>query len=145
MNTLEKIKKSWWVILSFIMMLNGFGFIYIGSKHNNKNWIIEGVIYELPWFLYFVMFGIYGRPLGLNVPGMFLFLGVLLLFVSIIRSVWVAVKLADVYDNEEKYTIQSTVLTKPSQNKGKDSFSKLGCCLCILIIFLVFMGIIVIL
>ena len=145
MNTLEKIKRSWWVILSFIIMINGFGFIYIGTKHNNKNWIIEGAIYELPWFLYFVMVARYGPPLGLNIPGMFLFLSMLLLFIGIIRSVWVAVKLADVYDNEEKYTIQSTVLTKESQKKGKDSISKLGCCLCMFVIFIVFMAIIIIL
>ena len=139
MNTLEKIRKSWWVILSFIFFLNGFGFIYIGSKHSNRNWIIEGVLYEIPWFLYFVIYPIYGTPIGLNVTGTFIFIAVVLQFISIIRSVWVAVKLADVYDNEEKYTIQSTVLTKPNEKKEDDSKSKIGCCFCILVIFIIFM------
>ena len=139
MNTLEKIKRSWWVILSFIMFLNGFGFIYIGSKHNNRNWILEGIIYELPWFIYFIMYGLYGTPMGFNVTGTFVFISVMMLLVSIIRSVWVAVKLADVYDNEEKYTIQSTVLTKQSQKKNDNSKTNIGCCLCILVIFFIFM------
>lgn len=139
MNTLEKIKRSWWVILSFIMFLNGFGFIYIGSKHNNKNWILEGIMYELPWFLYFVVYGIYGVPNGFNVTATFIALSVILMFISIIRSVWVAVKLADVYENEEKYTIQTTVLTKQTQKKEDDSKSTMGCCLCIIIIFIIFM------
>lgn len=139
MNTLEKIKRSWWVLLSFIFFLNGFGFIYIGSKHSNRNWILEGIIYELPWFLYFIIYRIYGAPVGMNTTGTFIFLAVVLMFVSIIRSVWVAVKLGDVYDNEEKYTIQSTVLTKQNVKKTNDSNSSIGCCLCIIVIFIVFM------
>ncbi len=139
MNTIEKIKRSWWVILSFIMFLNGFGFIYIGTKHNNKNWILEGVMYELPWFLYFVIYGMYGTPKGLNVTATFILIAVVLLFISIIRSVWVAVKLADVYDNEEKYTIQSTVLTKQTHKKNDDSKSTAGCCLCLIVIFILFL------
>jgi hypothetical protein len=139
MNTIEKVKRSWWVIISFIMFLNGFGFIYIGSKHNNRNWILEGIIYELPWFFYFVVYAIYGDPIGFNVTGTFVAIAMMLLFISIIRSVWVAVKLADVYDNEEKYTIQSTVLTKQTQNQDDDSKSTMGCCLCIILIFIIFM------
>ena len=52
MNLTEKIKNSWWVILSFIIFLNGLGFMYIGFKHNNRNWILEGITYEFPWFFY---------------------------------------------------------------------------------------------
>lgn len=142
MNTLEKIKRSWWVLISFIFFLNGFGFIYIGAKHNNRNWILEGIIYELPWLLYFIMFGLYGTPIGFNVPGTFVFLSVVMMLVSIIRSIWVAVKLADVYDNEEKYTIQSTVLTKQTHRTDDNTNSTWGCCLCILVIFIIFMIII---
>lgn len=140
MSPLEKIKRSWWVILSLIMFLNGFGFIYIGTKHNNKNWILEGIIYELPWFLYFIVYAIYGLPLEFNITATFVLLALVMLFISIIRSIWVAVKLADVYDNEEKYTIQSTVLTNESKpNKKDESKNNLGCCLCIIVIFILFM------
>ena len=139
MNTIEKIKRSWWVIISFIFFLNGFGFIYIGSKHNNRNWILEGVIYELPWFLYMVVFGMYGDPVGMNVTATFIVLALMLQFVSIIRSVWVAVKLADVYENEEKYTIQPTALAKQTRKQDNDSSTTAGCCLCLVVLFILFM------
>jgi len=141
MNTIEKIKRSWWVILSFILFINGVGFLYIGSKHNNRNWIIEGIAYEIPWFLYFVYFAMFGTPkLNFLIPSsLILVLAVILMFVSIVRSVWVAVKLADVYDNMEKYAIQSTVLDISQKSKENNSFANFGCCLCIFVIFIVFL------
>lgn len=139
MNTIDKIIRSWWVIISLIFFLNGFGFIYIGSKHNNRNWILEGIIYEIPWFLYFIIFGIYGTPAGFNVTATFIVLALILQFISIIRSIWVAVKLADVYDNEEKYTIQPTLITKQTNKKNDDSNTTAGCCLCLAIIFIIFL------
>ena len=142
MNIFDKIKKSWWVLLSLIIFLNGFGFIYIGVKYNNRNWLLEGVMYELPWFLYFVIFAIFGGPkVGfLNPSYLIIVFALILLFVSIIRSVWVAVKLSDVYENEEKYTIQSTSLNGTKELKNtNDTHSGIGCCLCVLIIFIIFM------
>ena len=139
MNVLGKIKRSWWVLLSFIMFINGFGFIYIAIKYNNKNWLLEGIIYEVPWFLYLLYVAIFGVPLlKINPASGMAVIAILLLFVSIIRSVWVAVKLADVYDNEEKYTIQTTQLTKKT-NKATDSKkSTIGCCVCIIVLFIIF-------
>lgn len=136
MNILEKIKNSWWVILSIIIFLNGFGFIYIGFKHNNKNWILEGITYEFPWFFYFIIFAIYGISI---LSTLIIGFAVILLLVSLIRSVWVAIKLADVYDNNEKYTIKQTNLNNShnTQNKGNGSFN-LGCCFCLICIFIVF-------
>lgn len=145
MNIFEKIKKSWWVILSFIMFLNGFGFIYIAVKYNNKNWLLEGVMYELPWFLYFVFYALFGAPsvMPINQSMLILLLAVLLLFVGIIRSVWVAIKLADVYENEEKYTISSTSLNNSGKSpKPDDSKGNLACCACIVLIFLIFVVVI---
>lgn len=95
MNIFEKFLKSWWVILSFIMFINGFGFIYIGSKHNNRNWIIEGIIYEMPWFFYVIYLVIYELPPYFTanpIYVVFLF-AFLIMFVGIIRSFWVAIKL----------------------------------------------------
>ncbi len=140
MNVIEKIKKSWWVILSFIIFFNGFGFIYIALRENNKNWLVEGIIYELPWFIYLLFYGIYGIPLHYLTPSHFiLLLAILLMFVGIIRSIWVAVKLADVYDNEEKYAIQVTELKRPdSDDKNENTLASLGCCLCMIVIFIVF-------
>ena len=142
MNIFEKIKRSWWVILSFVAFLNGTGFIYIGTKHNNKNWILEGIAYEIPWFLYFVYFAIFGNPnLDFLIPSsLILLLALIAMFVSIVRSVWVAVKLIDVYDNVEKYTIQSTVLdNKGNAKENKNLPADIGCCLCIIAIFFIFL------
>lgn len=141
MNIIEKITRSWWVILSFIPLFNGFGFLYIALKHNNRNWIIEFATYELPWFLYFVYFGMFGDPnLNFLIPSsLILFFAILLWVVSIIRAFWIAVKLADVYDNEEKYIIQTTQLTKPANHEEEDNLkSNLGCCLCIIAVFILF-------
>lgn len=140
MNLAEKIKNSWWVILSFIIFLNGLGFMYIGFKHNNRNWIIEGITYEFPWFFYFIIFAIY----GISVPStLIITFSVILMLISVIRSVWVAVKLADVYDNNEKYTIKQTNLnhSSNSQNKGGNSHN-FACCLCMICIFIIFLVII---
>ena len=132
MNVFDKIKKSWWVILSIIMFLNGFGFIYIGVKYNNRNWILEGIMYELPWFLYFLFFSIFGNPMDtpLNPSYLIVAFAFIMLFVSVIRSIWVAVKLSDVYENEEKYTISSTSLNSSKDLKNtKDTNSGIACCL----------------
>ena len=140
MNTIEKIKKSWWVILSFIMGINGIGFIYIGLKHSNKNWLLEGVMYEVPWFFYFILYAIYGIPnSSINPAGVIAIFALILLFVSIIRSIWVAIKLADVYDNYEKYAMNPVELNnhKVKPDKGKRSDVP-ACCLCLALIFVIF-------
>lgn len=134
MNLVDKIKNSWWVILSLIIMLNGVGFIYIGFKHNNKNWVIEGITYEFPWFFYFIIFAIYGVSLPATLIITF---AIILMLISLIRSVWVAVKLADVYDNNDKYTIKQTNLTHQAVHQDKKNRSSFGCCLCILCIFII--------
>lgn len=61
-------------------------------------------MYEIPWFFYFVFLATYGAPEGLtsNPTGLIILFAILLMLVSIVRSIWVAVKLLDVYDLEEK-------------------------------------------
>ena len=132
MSIFDKIVRSWWVILSCIFMANGFGFLYIGYKHNNKNWMIEGLMYEIPWI--FSMIYVDYAPLF----NPFITLSVILMLISIVRSIWVAVKLADVYDNEEKYAVRPTVIKNhDAPQEGNNSYA-LGCCLCIIVIFVLF-------
>lgn len=140
MNVIEKVKRSWWVVLSFIMFLNGFGFVYIGLKHNNRNWVIEGIAYEFPWFFYFIVFAMFHvSKVDINNPtGVILPFAILLMLVSVVRSIWVAIKLADVYDNEEKYQVRPTAVKQEGVQENKDSFAKFGCCLCLVAIFIVF-------
>lgn len=139
MNTVDKIKKSWWVLLSFIFFLNGFGFIYIALRHNNKNWLFEGVMYELPWFFYIVFYPSLGDPIGLNPSGKILALAMLLMLVGIIRSIWVAVKLSEIYVDEEKPRVQQVYHNPQSEPQNKGKLSELGgCCLCVFFIFFIF-------
>lgn len=134
MNLAEKIRNSWWVILSFVMFLNGVGFLYIGFKHNNRNWVLEGITYEFPWFFYFIVYAIYGVSTPSTVIVSF---ALMLMLVSIIRSIWVAVKLVDVYDNNEKYTIKQTNLNNSVKTQNKSNDSHMGCCFCLACIFII--------
>ena len=133
MNIVEKIKKSWWVIISIIPFLNGFGFVYIGLKNNNRYWVLEGVMYEVPW-LFSIILADNGTILDVMTG-----IASIVMLVSIIRSIWLAIKLADVYDNEDKYTVRPTVMNNHNnpQQKGNSS-SGLICCLCIIVIFVAF-------
>lgn len=131
MNAFEKIKRSWWVIFSVLIVLNGLGFIYIGFLHKNKNWVIEGIIYEIPW-----LFGIILSDFD-PILDVYVAISMVLLLVSIVRSVWVAIKLADVYDNEDKYAIQSTQLNNSNVNKENNDFpTTIACCSCVILIFI---------
>ena len=136
MNIADKIKNSWWVILSFIFFINGVGFVYIGFKHNNRNWVLEGAAYEIPWIFYFIYFGMYEMAPQTQLVMSFAFI---MMLVSIIRSIWVAIKLIDVYENNEKYTInQSNINRKSVPQNNNDNSSHLGCCLCVICIFILF-------
>lgn len=133
MNVVEKIKRSWWVIISVIPFLNGFGFVYIGLKNNNRYWVMEGVMYEIPW-LFSIILSDNGPVLDVMTS-----IASVVMLVSIIRSIWLAIKLADVYDNEDKYTVRPTAINnhnKPQQNGS--SSSSFICCLCIIVIFVAF-------
>ncbi len=149
MNTIEKIIKSWWVVLSVIPFINGFGILHIGFKHNNTNWILEGVTYEIPWIVFFLYCGIFR---GVTPPAtiMFAFAFVLML-VSAIRSIWIAGKLVGLYDNTDKYMFKQTKLNNSTTNKDDSSTNKsdknktnsntnviAGCCLCLFGIFVLF-------
>ena len=133
MSFFNKVLRSWWVILSCIFMINGFGFLYIGFKHNNKNWIVEGIMYEIPWIFSIFLID------NILVSDPLIALAIIIMIVSIVRSIWVAIKLADIYDNEEKYTVRPTAIRNHDEPKDKDvSNASLGCCLCIIAIFVLF-------
>lgn len=133
MNALEKIKRSWWVIFSVLILFNGLGFIYIGSIHNNKNWVLEGVIYEIPW-VFGIIFGNFD-----SIVEVYVAIAMILMLVSIVRSVWVAIKLGDVYDNQEKYAIQTTALNGSNDAKPNTEFpTTIACASCMVLIFLAY-------
>ena len=88
--------NSLWIIASFIIFFNGLGFVYIGSKTRNEKWIMEGCIYEIPWLLLIIETGLLNSSLGTYIVG----LGLLLLLVSIIRSIMVNPKYQEALNNE---------------------------------------------
>ena len=132
MNVLDKIKRSWWVIFSAIIILNGIGFLYIGFKNNNRNWVLEGIIYEIPW-----VFGIIFADFD-SLATVYVAICMILMLVSIVRSVWVAIKLADVYDNEDKYAIQSAQFANSSPNQNNNFPMVIACVSCLILVFLAY-------
>lgn len=96
MNNIVKIKKSWWNIFSFILFFNGFGFIFHGIISQNKNWVIEGVVYEIPT-IFFCLCAFTNQIILRTL----LILCVISVLVSLIRSIRVDVKYLKACDNYE--------------------------------------------
>ena len=132
MNVFDKLKRSWWVILSFLGYINGLGFLYIGFKNNNRNWVLEGIIYEIPWLFSLIFFK------NKAISQTFVVISIIVLFISIVRSIWVAIKLADIYENEEKYTIRQTNVGKQKEKDLSKNLSLNMCCLCVGVVVIVF-------
>ncbi len=80
---------------AFIPFLNGLGFAYIGAKEFNGNWIKEGLIYELPWFLMFLFINFDG------IGTFFTALGFLFELISIVRTFFVYFKYKDVLIDDD--------------------------------------------
>ena len=80
-STLEKI---FLIIVSFIPFLNGMTFIYMGSKESNKNWIIEGLVYELPWFLQFLF--AFNEGISTTIASF----GILFMLICLLRTLYVS-------------------------------------------------------
>jgi len=85
MNTLEKLLRSWWVLISFISFINGFGFIYMGFITQNRVWVLEGLTYEIPWLFLVV----YQQP---DIFGALSAVALLVQLIGIVRSIWVDMK-----------------------------------------------------
>ncbi|WP_295618432.1 hypothetical protein [uncultured Methanobrevibacter sp.] len=101
----SKIVKSLWILVSFIPCINGLGFAYIGAKEFNNSWIKEGLIYEAPWFLMFLV-------LDHDSATMFAGLGLLMQVVSILRSFIVYSQNKDVLiddDDESRVDVEKSV------------------------------------
>ena len=101
----QKITSSLWVLVSFVPLFNGLGFVYIGNKYANSKWFAEGIIYELPLIL-----GVITIPNIALATGFFT-LGTLTSFVSIIRSIMVDFTLQKQLDqsNVPEISIESMV------------------------------------
>ncbi|MDO5825374.1 MAG: hypothetical protein Q4Q22_03255 [Methanosphaera sp.] len=100
MKITDIIINSLWVLLSLINFINGAGFIYMGFKTKNNMWLLEGIVYEMPWILIIIC--------GLLMPNVIvmLYLGTfafVLQIISIIRSIWVDYKYIKFIHSNQKY------------------------------------------
>lgn len=84
----QTILNSLWILMSFVPILNGLGFIYIGSKTFNDQLIKEGVIYEVPWMALFIVSGISSsNALVMGFLGLIALIAIASMIISLIRSV----------------------------------------------------------
>lgn len=78
------LEKTFLILVSFIPLINGMTFVYMGSKESNFKWIIEGFIYELPWII-LILF-VYNDDMGSLIAE----LGLLFMFICLIRTIYVS-------------------------------------------------------
>ncbi|RAP51272.1 MAG: hypothetical protein BZ138_05555 [Methanosphaera sp. rholeuAM270] len=71
-----KVLNMFWIILVFIPLFNGLGFIYAGYRVKETRWVDEGIVYMIPFIL--ISFTIYNYIV--------LYMIFLSWFVGIIRS-----------------------------------------------------------
>lgn len=133
MDTFEKITRSWWVAFPLTLFLSGLGFIYIGLKSDNRKWILEGITYELPTFFYFLASAVYSFD---AMAPYYVVLILLAALIAFIRSIMVAIKLLEVYDNNDSPAV-TQVGTGGTITKDKDS-KWTACCGCLFVMFIIF-------
>lgn len=141
MDTFDKIKKSWWIVFPFTVAFSGLGFIYIGMKSSNRNWILEGITYELPFFLYLIASTIYSSQVMVVY---FVWIFLLAAFIALIRSIMVAIKLFDVYEMETP-RVSATPVSDSNNSRASSAVNKVKeksnfkeCCCCVIVIFAIF-------
>ncbi len=82
-----KIMNLFWVVFSFIFLVNGVGIIYAGHKANNRNWLIEGIVYQLfPTSLILLLMIDPNSSFGVTLTGIYLLTWV----VCIVRTFFIA-------------------------------------------------------
>ena len=111
----EDVVDSLWVLTSFIPLLNGVGLIYKGKTTPKKSWLAEGILYELPWILGFIAWGIQPvRSIAFEVAFVFY-------FVSVIRSVMVATEPKPVYENRYDPFSQEAEFKEKNEQKVEEN------------------------
>lgn len=83
-SAFSTLEKTFLILLSLFPFINGMTFVYMGSKESNFKWIIEGLVYELPWFLQFLF--AYNDDLATTFAGF----GILFMFICLLRTVYVS-------------------------------------------------------
>ena len=82
-SAFSTLEKTFLILLSFFPFINGMTFVYMGSKESNFRWIIEGLVYEIPWFLQFLFAE--NDDLATTFAGF----GLLFMFICLLRTLYV--------------------------------------------------------
>lgn len=84
-----KLVNLFWVLFSFIFLLNGIGIIYAGWKSDNRNWLMEGIVYQIfPTALLLLAMINPNSSVGVTLAGIY----ILTWIVCIIRTFFIAGK-----------------------------------------------------
>ncbi|WP_405304070.1 hypothetical protein [Methanobrevibacter sp.] len=107
-------------------------------KASNKNWIIEGITYEMPWLFYFIACSMFPAEIMVRY---YIWLLLLAAFIALVRSIMVALKLIEVYEKNNVPRVTATTTsggsTTAENKKGSDS-NWSNCCGCLIAIFIIF-------
>ena len=98
-STLE---KTFLILLSFFPFINGMTFVYMGSKESNFKWIIEGLVYEIPWFLQFLFAE--NDDLATTFAGF----GLLFMFICLLRTLYVSFTYKKEFDTNSRPMIKKS-------------------------------------
>lgn len=87
-----KVVNLLWVIFSFIFVLNGLGIIYAAKKVDNRNWLIEGIIYQAIAIMLLLLAGFNVSSIGVAFTLFYL----LSWLICIIRTPFIAKKYLEI-------------------------------------------------
>ena len=112
----NRITSLLFFIFSAIPIINGIPMIVFGFTNSDRNKVIEGIIYEIPWALLFIT--VYNDFLG-NIFAMF---GLALNLVSIIRSIMVNYEMENLsldvfYENTSQSSIKTPIQSEVEINE----------------------------
>lgn len=112
-STFERIINNLWILVAFIPFVNGMGIVYVGAKTSNRRLIEEGLIYEIPWMLLFLTYGIINPAKsptsGTGIVAVIALLVLASIVISIIRSVLISPKYERMLE-QKKYRKSSNKL-----------------------------------
>ena len=103
-DKLWEILHSLWIIPSIIVFINGLGLMYTGLRVHKRQWFIEGVIYELPYILFQVIFNdVYTNdPMNMTLR----MLSFLAISLSLIRSIMIRKTFIQLLKNEKHSDVE---------------------------------------
>ena len=95
-SAFSTLEKTFLILLSFFPFINGMTFVYMGSKESNFKWIIEGLVYEIPWFLQFLFAE--NDDLATTFAGF----GLLFMFICLLRTLYVSFTYKKEFDTNSR-------------------------------------------